>query len=41
MIVKGNANKLECKNLINNFASQNEWYIDSKLKKNKYYLINI
>ena len=35
--------KLECKNLINNFASQREWYIDSKLKKNlnKYYLINI
>ena len=38
--------KLECKNLINNFASRREWYIDSKLKKknkklNKYYLINI
>ena len=39
--------KLECKNLINNFASQREWYIDSKFKKkknqelNKYYLINI
>ena len=27
--------KLECKNLINNFASQREWYIDSKLKKIK------
>ena len=27
--------KLECKNLINNFASQREWYIDSKLKKKK------
>ena len=25
--------KLECKNLINNFASQRERYIDSKLKK--------
>ena len=39
--------KLECKNLINNFASQREWYIDSNFffKKNqelnKYYLINI
>ena len=39
--------KLECKNLINNFASRREWYIDSKFKKkknqelNKYYLINI
>ena len=27
--------KLECKNLINNFASRREWYIDSKLKKKK------
>ena len=33
--------KLECKNLINNFVSQREWYIDSKLKINKNYLINI
>ena len=27
--------KLECKNLINNFASQREWYIDSKFLKKK------